>query len=63
MLTWALDISLQFLYTVVTLRYKAHDSHNQRARTTKYVGGRTPDGGRGLQPQGSLLALATERDV
>ena len=63
MLTWVLDRSLQLLYTSVILLYKTHDSHNQRARATKYVGGGTPDGCRGLQSQGSLLALATERDV
>ena len=63
MLTDPLDKPLHFLYTIVTLRYKAHDSHNQRARTTEYVGSGTPDGCRGLQSQGSLFALATEGDV
>lgn len=49
MLTDPLDKPLHFLYTIVTLRYKAHDRYNQRARTTEYVGGGTPYGCRGLQ--------------
>ena len=39
MLTKPLDILLHLLYTIVTLRYKAHDRYNQRVRTTEYVGG------------------------
>ena len=63
MLTEGLDTSLQLLYTSVILLYKTNDRHNQRARATEYVGSGTPDGCRRLQPQGSLLSLATEGDV
>ena len=63
MLTGTLDKSLHLLYTSVILLYKTNDRHNQRAWTTKYVGSGTPDGGRRLQPQGSLLPLATEGGV
>ena len=58
MLTEGLDILLHLLYTIVTLRYKAHDRYNQRARATKYVGSGTPNGSRRIQPQGSLLPHA-----
>ena len=45
MLTEVLDRPLHLLYTSVILLYKTHDSYNQRARTTEYVGSGTPDGG------------------
>ena len=63
MLTDPLDKPLHFLYTYVTLRYKAHDRHYKRARTNEYVGKGAPDGSGGVQSQGSLLSHAAEGDV
>lgn len=58
MLTDPLDKPLQFLYTSVVFRYKTNDCHHKRVWSEQFVRQRTADGGRGLQPQGSVLSHA-----